>query len=200
MPRSRIVARRENARRFSRGVSGLVVHGIAQADHRQLEASAVRRVDGKARVGKAFRQEGSGLPVGGDEVRQALVAALQRQPCSAALQREAAEACRVLGDLRGDVRGNRVPGEGAKPLHDVVGPFSRGAGVPDGKRREAVGVHVLGGLHELREARQGVPGLRVARACHLRKDGTVPLHDERQVVPAEERRVWRAWMSVVSHG
>ena len=43
---------------------------------------------------------------------------------------------------------------------------------------DAVGVDVLGGLHQLREARQRIARLRVAGACHLRQDGAVSLDDE----------------------
>lgn len=109
------------------------------------------------------------------------------------LKREAAESGRVFPDLGDEVLRHGVAGEGLEKRDDLLRLFPRRARVPDGERGEPIRVHVLGGLHELRESDKSVTGLRVAGARNLGEDGAVSLDDER-------RRCARGCCCVLYHG
>ena len=79
--------------------------------------------------------------------------------------------CSTLG-------GHRVPGVLPQRRHHLLGGQARGPGVPDGQRREAIGVDVLGALHELGERGERRPGLLGARRVDLQQDAAIALHDQ----------------------
>ena len=60
-----------------------------------------------------------------------------------------------------------------------LGGFAHGTHVPDGKRRYAIGVDMLGRFDQLREPRQGIARLQVQRNVHLHQNGVVTLNDQR---------------------
>jgi hypothetical protein len=83
----------------------------------------------------------------------------------------------VTGDLLADLDenrlGDRVAGELTDGLIDfLVGHAGRG-GVPEAEGGDLVAMDILGGLNDLREARNLVTGFRVQRAAQLKHDAQV---------------------------
>ena len=129
---------------FPGGIPGAIVDRVPDADHGELQLAAGGRGNRPAGVGEALAEEQRRLLVRGHEIRKALVPAPECQPAAAAFQDHAAEPPGVLDDLDGNVLGHRVAGERAQGLHDLHRVLACGARIPDGKRRETVGVDVLG--------------------------------------------------------
>jgi hypothetical protein len=95
-----------------------------------------------------------------------------------ALQADPAVAANDFLDVDAEVAGQRelaVLGEAGKHL---LGRQPRGGGIPQRKRRQPIGVDVLGALLQLGERRQGVACGGILRIIDFDQDRTIPLDDE----------------------
>ena len=94
-------------------------------------------------------------------------------------QFEAAVTGGKIADAGPDVPGQRIFRQPPECADDSLRGFPHGTRVPDGKRRHAVGVDMLGRFDQLRESRQRIARLRVQRVIHLHQNGVVTLNDQR---------------------
>ena len=94
---------------------------------------------------------------------------------------EAAVAAHRLGDLGEQGVRHRETRVGDERVDDCLRVQARGARVPQGQRRDPIGVDVLGGALQLGEGGDGTAGLPCLGVGDLQEDGLVGLDDERAV-------------------
>jgi hypothetical protein len=97
------------------------------------------------------------------------------------LELEPAVAVHRVGDVDEQRVRHGVAAEAHEGVDDLLGVVAGGAGVPQAERREAVGVHVLGGALELGERRDRSAAVGRRRVVHLEQERLVGLDDERAV-------------------
>ena len=166
---------------FALAVAGQVLGGKADLHQRLLDPPPARRIDHKRRGRPPLSQERADVLVAGDLFGQRLVGGLQQQAVVAPQQLQAAVAGGEVADLMLDVARHVVLGELAERRRHLLRGQPRRRRVPDGERRDAVGVNVLRRLDQLRKAGQRVAGRLVPRAVDLDEDRVIALNDERIV-------------------
>jgi hypothetical protein len=94
-------------------------------------------------------------------------------------QLDPAKASDVVFDVGEDVAGQIELAVAGQRGDDFGGGRSRGGGVPQRQRRDAVGMDVFGAFLQFGVARQFIARRLVVRIIHFQQDGSIALHDQR---------------------
>src|SRR5882762_1814561 len=94
-------------------------------------------------------------------------------------------ALRVLRNFNLDMTRHIVLREPAQLLADRFDRHAGGTRVPDGERRDAIRVNMLGRLHQFGKTRERIPRLDIARTVDLDQNRVVTLHYEGIFVSSE---------------
>lgn len=107
-----------------------------------------------------------------------LVVRLDDEALAVFFKAEQAVPGHVILNFRHHGLGNGVAALAFQALQHLGCPKSGGGGIPEGKMADAVGVEVLGTLHQLRKGSDGVAGGFIIRIVHLDHDFEVALDDD----------------------
>ena len=163
-------------------VAGQVLGRPAQLDEHLLEVAALRGVDDDVGLSEPGPQQALGALGAHDLLQDRHVGGVQDQAVGGVgEQLEAAVAAHRLGDLGEQGVRHREARVGDERVDDRLRVQARGARVPQGQRRDPVGVDVLGGALQLGEGGDGAAGLPGLGVGDLQEDGLVGLDDERAV-------------------
>ena len=182
----------------SLGVAGQVFRGIADADQRELQDAAVRRVDAEAPCVEPLAEVLPELRLPRQLLEQPLVGADQSQAVVELFQPHTSVAADQLLQIDRQVARQRELAVAREHPDHLLGRHPGSGGVPERKRRNSVRVDVFGALFQLGKRRQGVPGGRIFRVIDLYEYGPVALNDEGvgRIGGGEDvrlpRRHWRA--------
>ena len=158
--------------------AGVVVDGKSEPEQRPLERPPASVVDGDESPGGLPDERGH-LAMSGKLPKERLVGSSEDEAMLITLEAQAAPATGELADLSDDVSRNVVLCIALEGGDHRVGREARRGGVPDGKRRHAVGVNMLRRLLEFGEAGQRVASLEIPWRVHLGQDRAIGLDDER---------------------
>ena len=163
-------------------VAGQVLGRPAQLDEHLLEVTALGGVDDDVGLPEPGPQQALGALGAHDLLQDRHVGGVQDQAVGGVgEQLEAAVAAHRLGDLGEQGVRHREARVGDEGVDDRLRVQARGARVPQGQRRDPVGVDVLGGALQLGEGGDGAAGLPGLGVGDLQEDGLVGLDDERAV-------------------
>ena len=163
-------------------VAGQVLGRPAQLDEHLLEVAALRGVDDDVGLSEPGPQQALGALGAHDLLQDRHVGGVQDQAVGGVGEElEAAVAAHRLGDLGEQGVRHREARVGDEGVDDRLRVQARGARVPQGQRRDPVGVDVLGGSLQLGEGGDGAAGLPGPGVGDLQEDGLVGLDDERAV-------------------
>ena len=163
-------------------VAGQVLGRPAQLDEYLLEVTALGGVDDDVGLPEPRPQQALGALGAHDLLQDRHVGGVQDQAVGGVgEQLEAAVAAHRLGDLGEQGVRHREARVGDERVDDRLRVQARGARVPQGQRRDPVGVDVLGGALQLGEGGDGAAGLPGLGVGDLQEDGLVGLDDERAV-------------------
>ena len=159
-------------------VAGEVFDGVADLDERMLHKAALGDLHLHAAVLDRAQQEGGDEPVHADFGEDDRVVGGDGEVLAIGHEFQPTVARHVVVHVGEDVAGDLILGEGEQlSLHLLGLPAERG-GVPERERGNPVGVDVLGRLHQLRKAAEGVARLFELRGVGLEQDGLVGLNDD----------------------
>ena len=163
-------------------VAGQVLGRPAQLDEHLLEVTALGGVDDDVGLPEPRPQQALGALGAHDLLQDRHVGGVQDQAVGGVgEQLEAAVAAHRLGDLGEQGVRHRETRVGDERVDDRLRVQARGARVPQGQRRDPVGVDVLGGALQLGEGGDGAAGLPGLGVGDLQENGLVGLDDERAV-------------------
>ena len=163
-------------------VAGQVLGRPAQLDEHLLEVAALRGVDDDVGLSEPGPQQALGALGAHDLLQDRHVGGVQDQAVGGVGEElEAPVAAHRLGDLGEQGVRHREARVGDEGVDDRLRVQARGARVPQGQRRDPVGVDVLRGALQLGEGGDGAAGLTGPGVGDLQEDGLVGLDDERAV-------------------
>ena len=163
-------------------VAGQVLGRPAQLDEHLLEVAALGGVDDDVGLPESRPQQALGALGAHDLLQDRHVGGVQDQAVGGVGEElEAAVAAHRLGDLGEQGVRHRETRVGDERVDDRLRVQARGARVPQGQRRDSIGVDVLGGALQLGEGGDGAAGLPGLGVGDLEEDGLIGLDDERAV-------------------